>query len=511
MTQPTQRYKRTLKGSIGAGVQSVLGSDRRFYILEHKISSKYHKTGENQQIIVDQIELGRASTCQVRFDESFPTVSRRHAAIVRDGDNWKLVQLSQTNSTFLNGHQVQKEWYLQNGDEIQLSVNGPKMGFITPAGKKGTVGSLGLTRRLSLFGQQALRPYKYAIAVLSILLVLSVGGLGTWSYLRGNEYERLIADAQQRLETLKGKNGELEKLMAESAKEQKRLDSLLKLKQRPIRKTVVVRGGTGTHVGTSSTGGEAANLQAYEKNIYFIQAVVMAVYNGQRIPLETSDGGYIGWTGTGFLLSDGRFVTAKHCVEGWKFDVASFLKSYVSKMKDDTHEALLLSGMAGENGVKLVSYILATSPTDEIKLLSTNFRMPTSEERTMAIDEEGKIKVRVSTGGGNDWAYARANKSGNIPGDASLSSSLPAGVKLQVLGYPLGMKADGGSCLYGSCQTSSRGLKGGVILITGNNYEHGNSGGPVFYNDNGKPKAIGIVSFGTGQHMGGIVPLCNLR
>lgn len=30
MTQPTQRYKRTLKGSIGAGVQSVLGSDRRF-------------------------------------------------------------------------------------------------------------------------------------------------------------------------------------------------------------------------------------------------------------------------------------------------------------------------------------------------------------------------------------------------------------------------------------------------------------------------------------------------
>lgn len=48
MTQPTQRYKRTLKGSIGAGVQSVLGSDRRFYILEHKISSKYHKTGENQ-------------------------------------------------------------------------------------------------------------------------------------------------------------------------------------------------------------------------------------------------------------------------------------------------------------------------------------------------------------------------------------------------------------------------------------------------------------------------------
>lgn len=136
MSQPTQRYKRTLKGSISSGMQSLMGIGRRFYILEHKVSSKYHKAGENQQIIVDQIELGRASTCQVRFDESFQTVSRRHAAIVKDGDNWKLVQLSQTNSTFLNGHRVQKEWYLQNGDEIQLSVNGPKMGFITLAGKK---------------------------------------------------------------------------------------------------------------------------------------------------------------------------------------------------------------------------------------------------------------------------------------------------------------------------------------------------------------------------------------
>ena len=121
-------------------------------------------------------------------------------------------------------------------------------------------------------------------------------------------------------------------------------------------------------------------------------------------------------------------------------------------MKDETHQALLLSGMAGENGVKLVSYILATSPSDEIKLLSTDFRMPTSEEKTMAIDNEGKIRVTVSTGGANDWAYAKAGKSGSIPGDASLSSSLPAGVKLHVLGYPLGMKADGGSCLYGACQ-----------------------------------------------------------
>lgn len=95
MSQPTQPYKRSFAGSVGAGMKSVLGVEgKRFYTLVHKVSSKYHKAGESQQIIVDQIELGRDPRCQVRFDESFTTVSRRHAAIVRDGDNWKLVQLS---------------------------------------------------------------------------------------------------------------------------------------------------------------------------------------------------------------------------------------------------------------------------------------------------------------------------------------------------------------------------------------------------------------------------------
>ena len=113
----------------------------------------------------------------MRYDESFSTVSRRHAAIVKEGENWKIVQLSSTNSTFLNGHKVKNEWYLQNGDEIQLSVNGPKLGFIIPTGKRATVGSIGLTRRMSLFRQQALRPYKTAIATLACLIVLlSCGG-----------------------------------------------------------------------------------------------------------------------------------------------------------------------------------------------------------------------------------------------------------------------------------------------------------------------------------------------
>ena len=178
MAQATQSYRRSLSGSVGAGMKSVFGGGgRTYYMLVHKVSSKYHKAGESQPIIVDEIEIGRDPRCQVRFDDSFTTVSRRHAAIVRDGEQWKLIQLSTTNSTYLNGHHVHKEWYLQNGDEIQLSTNGPKLGFIIPEGDKGKVSSIGLTARLNLFRKQALRPYKTGLIVLASVLLLAIAGL----------------------------------------------------------------------------------------------------------------------------------------------------------------------------------------------------------------------------------------------------------------------------------------------------------------------------------------------
>lgn len=170
-----ETYQKTVKGTLGAGVNSLLGDSPKYYILEHKVSSKYHKMGESQEIIVDYAEIGREWDCTIRFDESFNTVSRRHAAIVRKDGNWKLVQLSQTNSTFLNGHKVDDEWYLQNGDEIQLSVNGPKLGFIISETKAGKT-TMNFAHRLTLFGQQALRPYRNAVIAIGIILLLVIGG-----------------------------------------------------------------------------------------------------------------------------------------------------------------------------------------------------------------------------------------------------------------------------------------------------------------------------------------------
>ena len=156
-------YKRTVAGSVGAGVGAIFnGSGRTYYILEHKTSSKYHSAGESQKIIIDQIEIGRDAS--------------------RDGNNWQLIHLSTSNPTLVNGRPIQGTYYLQSGDEIQLSVNGPRLGFIQPQGKQGLTSSIKLTERMNLFREQALRPYRRAIWALGALLLLVILGFGAWNY-----------------------------------------------------------------------------------------------------------------------------------------------------------------------------------------------------------------------------------------------------------------------------------------------------------------------------------------
>ena len=498
--QTTKPYRNTLSGSVGAGMGSLFNpSGRKYYILEHKVTSKYHRAGESQEIIVDNIELGRDSHCQVRFDESFKTVSRHHAAIVRDGENWKLIQISHTNTTLLNGRPVQTEWYLQNGDEIQLSINGPKLGFIIPTGKKATVGSIGLTRRLSLFRQQALRPYKQAIAGLAAVLVLTVGGLTAWNLSLKRDFDKQIAEARKNLSSIMSKNEELTKLMEESKKEQHRLDSLMKLK--PKERKVYVERNPNPNPNPNPT--PTTNLQSCENDVYFIRTKKVVVTDGtDEVPIKC------GWVATGFLLDDGRFVTAKHCVEGWKF----------GNVPDSEEElSLLLAGMSFE-GWKVVAYLEATSKNGSFTFKSTDFVMNHSTEVKKSIsDELSYIQAPLDR---YDWAYIKTSRKGQIHADAQLSNNLPTGADLDILGFPHGWGANDTndfSPLYGSCKTARNGTDGGLIRVSARNYEPGNSGGPVFYNNNGKITVVGIVSSHRYQgedkkdsSHGAIVPIGNI-
>lgn len=478
-----RQYKRTLRGSVGAGVNALFnGSGRRFYILEHRDASMYYKAGESQKIIVDQIELGRDSNCQVRFDETFETVSRRHAAIVREESRWKLVQLSKTNTTFLNGRPIETEWYLENGDEIQLAVGGPRLGFIIPAGKQSLVSSIKMTERLNLFRKQALAPYKRALWAMSIIFIFAISGLGFW----GNKSLNFLHNEVNSLRNGAVKMQKELSAYADSLKrERRKLDSLMKIKP----KTIVVNPAKNIDKLISSI----------EDDVFFIRTTKVVVTDG----VETIEIPKYGWIATGFLTSDGRFVTAKHCVEGWKF---------MGGTPSDKDALGLCAYAMNTKGCKIVAYMEARSKTKTLTFKSTDFKMDRSTERAETIAEG--IVWHFEKGDHSDWAYIQTQNKGSIIVDENLSNTLPVAAELHVLGFPHGWGAIDTynfSCQYGSCKTSQRGVDNGIIKVSARNYESGNSGGPVLYNDNGKLKAVGIVSYGRGENFGGIVALSNLK
>lgn len=476
----TTAYKKSVAGTVGAGMKSVFGGNgRRYYILEHKISSKYHRAGESQKIIVDQIELGRDSQCTVRFDESFTTVSRRHAAIIRDGDNWKLVQLSKTNSTYLNGSKVQTEWYLQNGDEIQLSTNGPKLGFIVPQGDKSLVKSIGLTNRLSLFRQQALKPYKKALAVLSCVLILAIAGSVFWITHLSNELDKALAKVENAIKNNKELSGTIEDL--------KKQDSIT---QSQIKKN---RGGYG---GIAVPGNLQNLVASVQPSVYFIVTTVYFQVEGEEAKKLSSS------SGTGFLLDDGRFITARHCVEPWLFppsEPSIAAETYPSECK-------------------IWSVIHAYGPTsaDDFTLRSSDFRIDRSKDvvKDYATGENGEtLRLRIASiitlnngetlgnkeSGGTDWAYAHTNKKGKISANASLSANLKAGTEVYVLGFPAGLGVNDSKTkriepIFNKMSVARSGLNDENCIMVSQGVAHGNSGGPVFVVSGGKIQAIAIVS-----------------
>ena len=521
--QTSNPYRRTLSGSVGAGMGSLFRpGSRKYYILEHKVSSKYHRAGESQEIIVDNIELGRDARCQVRFDESFKTVSRRHAAIVRDGDGWKLVQLSKTNTTLRNGRPVQTEWYLQSGDEIQLSVNGPKLGFIVPTGRKATVGSIGLTRRLSLFRQQALRPYKTAIATLAAVLVICAGAGGFVIF----RQHRQIQDNSKLLAEARAANEKNAKLIAEQQKIIDNQGGLLDSLQGSIPAEATMpltppsRGGAGGGAPAAPAGGGSApaagaaglDFTAYHPHIYFIQAQVVSLENNEPIS---------GWTGTGFLLSDGKFVSARHVLTPYYSNSYRFIDGQLVTADGANPLAIYREMQANILYVQGKAKIIfkCTSVSDSFTFACTYQDSPVVSDGShdeivtlpgdyVVMNEKKEVLAQIPAGTQlvcgsldyTDYAYAETNFSGGLEADRELSVNLKQGTQLSIVGYPHGWGQ--GNPILSTALCSQNGLStelGNTIMVSNDNTEGGNSGGPVFAQKDGRWVVVAIVSGGMYQ------------
>ena len=74
--------------------------------------------GKEITISSSQFVIGRAEGCHLR--PKTDAVSRRHCAILLDGDKAVLRDLGSRNGTEVNGTKIDKEQTLSNGDHIRV-------------------------------------------------------------------------------------------------------------------------------------------------------------------------------------------------------------------------------------------------------------------------------------------------------------------------------------------------------------------------------------------------------
>jgi S1-C subfamily serine protease len=76
------------------------------------------------------IGCGRHPLSDLRFDaEKDLDVSTRHAAVALEGERYVLRDLSSRNGTFVNGHKVDADTELSDGDKLRFGAQGPEVEF----------------------------------------------------------------------------------------------------------------------------------------------------------------------------------------------------------------------------------------------------------------------------------------------------------------------------------------------------------------------------------------------
>lgn len=439
-------------------------------ILKYLNNSRDYKMGQEQTIASDHIVIGRDSTCEVRYSDKYDTVSRIHASISKQGEDWELKNLSKSNPTLINGTPVKKSWYLSSGDVIQFSYEGPKIQFNVPslAEKKSIPWSV-------VIKEQVIRPYKKYVIAASVFFALVISSLIYVIVKQGQTIEQQIAD----LDSIK----ELTEDQAEAAAV--KLDSLQEIYQNQIEKEKKANIPIGK------------KIAPYFNDIWYIYAL------GVEVEFE-DEAEYFDdweWSGTGFLLEDGRLITAGHVVKPWLFGV------------DDDDQINIISNVLDNGLGRVRADFVAISPDGKKINFSTKSVRFSSQRTSRDLDYDGNTYELKEVDWEHDWAWVQTKYKGKLSPSYSTSTRLDISNKLHILGYPysLGVSENGMTPLYSSSDVSTKGLSDGMIQLTNRNFEHGNSGGPALFEENGKLKVVGIVSSGIGSSLGFLVPISEVK
>jgi len=511
MARKTEARKQ--QKSFATGMQVLGGADVPVYTLQHLTSTVNHTMGKSEKIIVPYIELGRDKTCAVRFGEDVATVSRKHAAIERNGNEVLIKNLSGTNPTLVNGRPVAREWYLNNGDEIQLSLEGPKLLYnTTPTGTR----KMGFTNKMNLVVQQAIRPYRNYVITLALFLLASIGASGYLFYenwqikereqARITEYNnRVEIDSLARTQlrdSLRSFQGQYDSLAGTN----KALEDAIENNKQELAKI---------RKNSSAPSAVTTNIKVSKEHVYSIEVEKIEIKDSNGQLVKEIDGG---WSCTGFLCEDGKFVTARHCIESWRFLTPPELAAAINAVNSNNIDPRIAFNIYELQGFTIDVHIDATSPDNDVISFTNQYVVKDNSkdivERDIplkAIQKSVDISLVPLDSWYTDWAYHTSNKQGSIKYDKNLSSNLESGTEVFVLGYPFGLGSTGKiEPLLSKSTVAVSGLRNGVILLTDRNFESGNSGGPVFVQKGNEFVCIGIVSSGK-ESIGFVVPIAHLQ
>jgi pSer/pThr/pTyr-binding forkhead associated (FHA) protein len=85
--------------------------------------------GEIQEFSKDVLVIGRNPSSDLCFPADLTIVSRKHAEIIREGNQFRLISEG-ANGTFVNGKKI-SEVFLKDGDVLEFADGGPKVSFLT--------------------------------------------------------------------------------------------------------------------------------------------------------------------------------------------------------------------------------------------------------------------------------------------------------------------------------------------------------------------------------------------